>query len=144
MQLRKTGTSTDGRLMHYSAGVVVKSNGKYLLVDRIKPPFGFAGPAGHVDEGEDPKTACIRELKEETGIIVDDMEFMYEEEISWNYCKTAEVHYWHLYKVSVDSEDVVLEKEGAKSIGWYTVEEMKTLNLEKVWRYWFEKMNLIQ
>jgi ADP-ribose pyrophosphatase YjhB (NUDIX family) len=143
MEVKKVGKSSDGRDMHYSAGVVIECKGKYLLLDRINPPFGLACPAGHIDEGEDSKVACLRELKEETGIALSDIEFVYEEEIPWNYCKSAEVHYWYLYKASVESESVTLEKEGAKSIGWYSTEEIKTLNLEKVWEYWLKKLNII-
>jgi 8-oxo-dGTP pyrophosphatase MutT (NUDIX family) len=143
MEFKKVGKSSDGRDMHYSAGVVIECKGKYLLLDRINPPFGLACPAGHIDEGEDSKVASLREIKEETGITLSDIEFVCEEEIPWNYCKSAEVHYWYLYKASVESESVILEKEGAKSIGWYSVEEMKTLNLEKVWEYWLKKLNII-
>ncbi len=143
MEIKKTGTSSDGREMHYSAGIIVECNGRYLLLDRISPPPGFACPAGHIDEGEDPREACLRELREETGIVSSDIEFICEEEIPWNYCKSAEAHYWYLYKASVESESVVLEKEGAKSIGWYSAEEMKGLNLEKVWEYWLKKMSII-
>ncbi|MCF7865045.1 MAG: NUDIX hydrolase [Candidatus Pacebacteria bacterium] len=143
MEVKKIGESSDGREMHYSAGVIIECKGKYLLLDRINPPFGLACPAGHIDAGEEPKVACLRELKEETGIILEDVEFICEEEIFWNYCKSVEVHYWYLYKAQVESESVTLEKEGAKSIGWYSAEEMKTLNLEKVWEYWLKKLGVI-
>ncbi len=142
MEIKKTGTSSDGKQMHYSVGIIVECNGKHLLLDRINPPFGFACPAGHIDEDEDPKEACLRELREETGIVLNDIEFICEEEIPWNYCKSAEVHYWYLYKAKVESENVVLEKDGARSIGWYSPEEIKALNLEKVWEYWFKKLKL--
>ena len=49
----KQGKSKDGKLMHYSVGALIKKDGKYLLIDRVKPPLGFAGIAGHIDEGED-------------------------------------------------------------------------------------------
>ena len=143
MEIKKIGTSSDGREMHYSAGVIIECKGKYLLLDRINPPFGLACPAGHIDEGEDPKVACLRELREETGITLEDVEFICEEEILWNFCKSAEVHYWYLYKAQVESESVTLEKEGAKSISWYSAEEMKSLNLEKVWEYWLKKLKII-
>lgn len=31
----------------------------------------FAGPGGHVEPGEDPRSAAVRELAEETGLCVD-------------------------------------------------------------------------
>lgn len=140
---RKISKSSDGREMHYSAGVIVECNGKYLMMDRKNPPPGFACPAGHIDEGEDPKAAAIREVYEETGIKVKDLEFVLEEEVPWNYCKSATVHYWYLYKVSVPTEDLVFNKEESKLLAWYTLGEVKKLNLEPVWKYWLEKTRII-
>lgn len=137
----KTGVSKDGRLMHYSAGVMLECNGKYLLLERVNLPPGFACPAGHVDVGEDPKTAALREVKEETGIELTNIEFVHEEEVLWNYCKSATVHYWYVYKASVDSKKFTFDPEESKSAGWYTPEEMKNMNIEEVWKYWFEKLS---
>ena len=41
------------------------------MIRRKNDPFkGFlAFPGGFIDEGEDPKDACLRELKEECGIL---------------------------------------------------------------------------
>lgn len=41
-----------------------------LLITRLKDPFKghLAFPGGFVDYNEDPKDACLRELKEECGI----------------------------------------------------------------------------
>lgn len=140
---RKIGASSDNREMHYSVGIIIDCNGKYLLMDRVNPPPGFACPAGHIDEGEEPKEAAIRELREETGIDQKSLEFVREEEIPWNYCKSATVHYWYLYKALVNSEDIIIDKDEAKWVGWYTVEEMKEMNLEEVWFYWFKKLGII-
>ena len=140
---KKIGKSKDGKEMHYSAGIMVECNGRYLLMDRINPPPGFACPAGHVDEGESPKVSAIRELEEETGIKVQDVEFVCEEEIPWNYCKSATVHYWYLYKISVNSQEVNLDKDEASIIGWYTPLEMKKMNIEEVWLYWFKKLEIL-
>lgn len=139
----KTGKSSDGREMHYSVGIILKCKNKYFLMDRKNPPPGFACPAGHIDEGEEPKIAALRELKEETGITVDNLEFICEEEILGNYCRSANVHYWYLFRLEVESETATAEDDEAKSSGWYSVEEMKNLNLEKVWHYWFEKLGII-
>ena len=133
---RKTGKSKDGREMHYSAGVIVECDGKYLMEDRKNIPYGFACPAGHVDEGEDPKDAGIREVFEETGVKLEGAELLFEEEISWNYCKSAQVHYWYLFKAKTNYSALVFNEEETKSLNWYIVEEIKKLNLEPVWKYW--------
>ncbi|MFA6355349.1 MAG: NUDIX hydrolase [Candidatus Paceibacterota bacterium] len=140
---RKIGISSDNKEMHYSVGIILICNGKYLLMDRINPPPGFASPAGHIDEGEEPMEAAIRELKEETGIEKGNLEFVCEEEILWNYCKSIKGHYWYLYRALVDKEDMVIDKDEAKSMKWYTVEEIKEMQLEEVWSYWFKKLEII-
>ena len=47
---------------HYIVGIIVERNEKYLLLERINFPYGFACPAGHVDEGETIKEAMNRGL----------------------------------------------------------------------------------
>lgn len=55
-----------GELMHFSVGAVIEVGGKYVLIDRDMEPFGFAGLAGHIDEGETPEEALFRKVGEES------------------------------------------------------------------------------
>lgn len=139
----KEGLSSKGAPMHYSVGALIKKDNKYLLIDRATPPFGFAGPAGHINEGEDVAEALKRETKEETGLKIEDCKLLFEEELDWNWCSAGiQVHYWYLYECKAAgkfSRDV----RETKSIGWYSVEEIKKLKLEPVWRYWFEKLGVL-
>lgn len=137
------GKSSDGQTMHYSVGAVVEKDGKYLLIDRSFEPFGFAGLAGHVDEGESSDEAIDREVQEESGLNVRSKELLFEEELSWNWCvEKVQVHHWRLYRVVVEG-DIQRNEEETRSIGWYTKEEVKGLKLEEVWGYWFKKMGIV-
>ena len=139
----KEGVSSTGKPMHYSAGALVKKEEKYLLIDRAHPPYGFAGPAGHIDEGESPEEAVKREVREETGLTITSCKLLEKEEISNNVCTTGmTIHYWYLFECAV-SGDVKQNKRETKSIGWYTPSEIKKLKLEPVWEYWFKKLKIM-
>ena len=139
----KSDTASDGRPMHYSVGALIEKDGKYLLIDRVKPPLGFAGLAGHVDEGETAIDALLREVKEESGLDVVEHTLLTEEEIGDNICsRGVPVHYWQVYRCKVSGE-IKQNMAETKSIGWYSKEELSQLTLEPVWKYWFEKLNII-
>jgi 8-oxo-dGTP pyrophosphatase MutT (NUDIX family) len=51
-----------------------------LVFEHAGIPAGVQVPAGTVEPGEDVRTAALRELAEETGIVVDDVELLWTEE----------------------------------------------------------------
>ena len=56
-------------------------NGPELLVfEHVGVPSGIQIPAGTVEPGEDVRHAALRELREETGVVVDDVELLWTEE----------------------------------------------------------------
>lgn len=59
-------------VIHISGVVLRNDNGNFLLVQEAKPSaYGLWNlPAGHVDPGETPRDAAVREAREETDYIV--------------------------------------------------------------------------
>ena len=51
--------------------IVQLSGDRIVLIKRSNEPIGWALPGGFVDEGESLHAACIREVREETGLEVD-------------------------------------------------------------------------
>jgi len=51
--------------------IVELTGDRIVLVKRKNPPHGWALPGGFVDEGEALHEACVREVREETGLDVD-------------------------------------------------------------------------
>ena len=59
---------------------VTRNDGKILAVSRKDDSNDFGLPGGHVEPGEDPTVAAKRELREETGFHITDMNLIYESE----------------------------------------------------------------
>jgi NADH pyrophosphatase NudC (nudix superfamily) len=140
----RLGHTQDGELMHYSVGALIKKDNRYLLIDRVKPPYGYAGIAGHIDKGESAEDAIVREVREESGLEVKTLKLLKEQELEWNWCsKGVDAHYWYLFECEVEGEIVKNTKE-TKKIGWFYTSELKTLKLEEVWEYWFKELNIVK
>lgn len=136
---------------HLSVGAIIKNNkGEILMIDRLKQPFGFACPAGHIDEGEFPLEALFREVKEETGLDIvsfTEYEMKYSSgafnDVPQETCSRGITnHMWFIYEVIAEGE-LIFKEDEVKSIGWYTLEQIKELPLELVWKYWLTKLNII-
>lgn len=125
--------------IHVSVGALVVQKGQILLMDRAKPPYGLAGPAGHVDEGETQEIAILREVQEESGLVVINKKLILEEFVPWNTCSQGiEGHRWFLYQCDVKGA-LHRSKAEAKSLGWYAISDIDTSKLEPVWQYWLAK-----
>lgn len=139
----KTSTK-DGKTIHYSAGaIIVNDKNEVLLIDRATPPFGLAGIAGHVDEGEEPERAVVREVEEEIGLKLRKPELLCEEFVDWNWCGGGITgHHWHLYTGVVEGKPTIQQDE-VKSANWYPIASISKLKLEPVWEHWFKKSGYI-
>ena len=52
-----------------TVAAVIERDGRFLLIEEHTPEgLRLNNPAGHLDPGESPQEACVREVLEETGI----------------------------------------------------------------------------
>jgi ADP-ribose pyrophosphatase YjhB (NUDIX family) len=144
--------------------MLVWRDDKLLLIERMKYPFGFAPPAGHVDEDKTFEAAAIRELREEVGLKSDNLELLTEGRKE-NKCRRegGDWHYWKIYKIEADG-DVSASRDETKQFGWFSKDELKELakrgksyqageitdeewvknpGLELVWLEWLSKLEII-
>lgn len=112
----------DGELRHFAAGAILWRQGtqerEYCLFRRRAHPIGYYTiPAGHLEMGEDPQVAALREVYEETQLAALTVELLYREEIRDECRRGADYHAWHLYLCECIGEPRTSEE--ADVIGWY-------------------------
>ncbi len=114
------------------------------MLDRVNYPYGWACPAGHIDEREGVEEALLREVKEETDLEIGDYKLLIHEFIDWNECaQGVRGHDWYVFEI-INWEGNPKEKDKeAKQFSWIAPAKLKKLNLEPVWEHWFKKLKII-
>lgn len=147
-----------------SVGMIVYKGDELLLIERMKKPFGFAPPAGHVDDHGSFEDAAREELEEEVGLQTKKLELIAEGRKE-NACrrKGGNYHYWKIYRAMADGE-VHRSIEETKQVDWYSKEQLASLaektekyldggitdseweerpGLEPVWYEWLKELRII-
>lgn len=111
-----------------SCGMVVKdAKGRYLLIERMNYPKGFACPAGHLEQGESFEQAAKRELKEEVGLEAAFLTELLHKKMQ-NPCRRpgGSWHEWKVYGVEAKG-NVAIEPSEAKKYVWLTQDEIRQM-----------------
>ncbi|UFS89540.1 NUDIX hydrolase [Bradyrhizobium daqingense] len=112
---------------HTSVGILVRKGSSILLIERAQPPFGFAPPAGHVDDHGSYEQAAIAELAEEVGLTALHLSFLHEERLH-NRCRrpNGTWHLWKIYEAIVEGE-VRLSRREARRALWASPVQLREL-----------------
>jgi len=90
---------------------MVYDGDRILIQNRVKKDWpGINFPGGHVKYNESLEESCIREMKEETGLDLYDLEFVGVFE--WNIKETRTRHLATLYKTNKFKGEIKSSKEG--------------------------------
>jgi 8-oxo-dGTP pyrophosphatase MutT (NUDIX family) len=132
-----------GEYWHESVGVFVFNEAnKALFFQRRIYPFALTIPAGHLDKGEHPEVAVVRELEEETGIKIrqDGVRLFSIEDVIGDECRRgSDNHKWHLYVVKIkQSTNIMINDEGIESV-WLSLQEVAAQNPVYPVKYFIEK-----
>lgn len=116
---------------HACVGALIfNKDGRFLLVKSHKFHDMFVVPGGHIELGEKAEDALIRELKEETGLHVFDIEFLGIQEFIFDKAFYKKRHFIFFdYACRTDSDEVVLNDE-AQDHAWVTIEESREMPVE--------------
>lgn len=97
-----------------AAGVIVNDTGEVLLLNHVlRPDSGWGVPGGFMVRGEQPEAAFRREIKEETGLDLQD--------VSIYRARTQKRHIEIIFTATAVGEARVMSKE-ILELGWFTVE----------------------
>ena len=107
----------------------LQQNDKFLLLKRHKnKPQGheWGLPAGKIHDGELPEETCVREIEEETGIRVKDLELVgkfYQKYPNYDFVL-------YVFKTALDHKpSVILNEQEHKDFKWVNPQESRTLPL---------------
>lgn len=144
---------------------MVWRDGTLLLIERQKPPHGFAPPAGHVDGDTSFEDAAKRELSEEVGFTTEHLNLLAEGRKE-NPCRRQDGawHYWKIYQVDVSGTLKRSENE-TKRAGFHSLSDIRELaqrtedylsgkisendwetspGLEPIWYEWFSELDILR
>jgi len=112
----RAARSTQQKFTVSATAIIVDSEGKVLLLEHVlRPGSGWALPGGFLNAGEQPAAALIREIREETGLGL--------ENVRPYFARTDRRHIEIFFtadpvgKASVNSREII-------DLKWFTFEEL--------------------
>jgi len=96
--------------------------GKVLVQNRIKSWKGLSFPGGHVEKNESFLKSAMREVKEETGLDIDNVHFCGV--VHWLNLDLGERYLVFLYKTSDFSGNLITDHEEGQN-AWMTIDDFR-------------------
>jgi 8-oxo-dGTP pyrophosphatase MutT (NUDIX family) len=107
------------------AGVVIKQDGKYLLIQENRPNTDVHGlwnfPAGQVDLGSSIEDTAIQEAKEEAGV---DVELIRKIDI---FQSSAETPPQHAFEAKIIGGEIKFPEDEILDAKWFTFEDIQAM-----------------
>ena len=122
--------------------LIFNRENKVLLVKSNRWGGKYVVPGGHIDLGERIEETVFREVKEETGLDVYDLEFVMMQECIYDegfYKKMHYIFFDYVCKTDAHEEDVVLNHE-AQVFTWVTLEQALEMPLDPYTRRLIEEV----
>lgn len=102
------------------------ATGKKLVIDRCKSWCGISFPGGHVEPGESVYDSAVREIKEETGLVVSNLKFCAV--MHWYERETGNWYIEYFYKTDEYSGELISETDEGP-VFWASLEEINSRKL---------------
>lgn len=104
-----------------------KSTGKVLVQNRVQDFKGYSFPGGHVNDGESFYDCAVREVKEETGLDIENLKYCGV--VHWSNNKSYDRYLIFLYRTNDYKGDLISESDEGKNL-WMDIETLKQNNGE--------------
>lgn len=118
--------------------VIFGDDDRFLLLKSHKFNGQYVIPGGHIELGETMEQALRREIREETGLSIRDVELVDIQEFIFDDIFWKKRHFIFLdYRCRTDDTEVVLNEE-AQEYRWVTLEEARSLPVEPYTRHTIE------
>jgi 8-oxo-dGTP pyrophosphatase MutT (NUDIX family) len=129
-----------------------------LLINRAKPPYGWAAPAGHVDDHGDSMTTAIEEVYEETGLVVaaSALRLVIQNRRIEGECRRGGTyHDWDVYIATVPHGEINTNPDEVQGIMFANQSTLQALHtqtihatpqnpgLEPVWQTFFSELHYL-
>ncbi|MEP6903398.1 MAG: NUDIX hydrolase [Actinomycetota bacterium] len=96
--------------------IITNADEKVLLLEHLlRPASGWGIPGGFINQGEQPEAAVRRELREETGIELENLMMLR--------VRTTNLHIEILFRATSSGKAEVKSRE-IKSLGWFEIDKM--------------------
>lgn len=107
---------TQAKFTISAAGIITNKNGEVLLLNHIlRPNSGWGVPGGFMNYNEQPEAAFRREIREETGIEMEDVR-LYR-------CRAGVSHIEIIFTAKGIGDPEVKSREIIE-LGWYDIDAM--------------------
>lgn len=132
--------SESSEKQQYADCIVRNQCGQILLLQKTYGDQGMIGkwgfPGGHIEPGEDPKLAAIRELQEETGLVINDAKLIEVQEKD-----ECIIHYYEALLIQADNaasttnpvspSEILLDANEHRNSAWVNPTVVKDYDLIK-------------
>lgn len=111
-----------------ASSVVVRQQNRFLLVERANAPSKgmYAFPGGRVQTGETTELAARRELLEETGLSVLQLQFLRQLDLTGGDSTPGIIFQLHVFLANRVS-GTAKAADDASALGWYSLSEMEEI-----------------
>lgn len=118
--------SRDSKVILTTMTMIYRDDGSFLVQDRLKNDWpGINFPGGHVEDEESVEEGAIREILEETGLIIDNLEEAGHME--WNLPTEKVRHLCILFRTNHYKGEIKESEEGP--IFWVKKTDLPSYNL---------------